>query len=169
MKPIGRLTAENWVAHLALILAAAAAAAVLASRAEGELLRKVLTVALGVLAVMLILQTVVESAAGAPRSYRLPYPICAAASIKMIEGQMMQTEPVIAGTGSERAPLRPRNHRVRVPGSGAAAVALDHHQKCRLQTVMITEQAESFDTLGPGKAADGCPAHRAASWCQPDP
>jgi drug/metabolite transporter (DMT)-like permease len=106
MRPIGRLTAENWVAHLVLILAAAAAAAVLAaSRAEGELLRKVITVALGVLAVILILQTVVESAPGAPRSYRIPYPICAAASIIMIVGQSMQTELVVGGTAAVSASL----------------------------------------------------------------
>ncbi len=100
MRPIGRLTAENWVAHLVLVLAAAAAAAVLASRAEGELARKGIAVVLGVLAVMLILQTVVESAPDAPRSYRFPYPICAGASIFMIEGQMMQNEQIIDGTAA---------------------------------------------------------------------
>ncbi|HMI44096.1 MAG TPA: hypothetical protein VK516_10750 [Gemmatimonadaceae bacterium] len=56
---IGRLTAANWVAHLVLILAAAAAAAGLAS-AEGDMLRKVITVFLIVLVLMLIAQVPVE-------------------------------------------------------------------------------------------------------------
>jgi hypothetical protein len=42
---IGRLTATNWVAHLALILAAAAAAAILAGLPEGAPLPKVVSTA----------------------------------------------------------------------------------------------------------------------------
>ena len=101
MRPIiGRLTTGNWVAHVALVLAAAAAAAVLASHAEGEPLRKVITAVLWVLAVMLIFQTIVESSPGGRRSYGIPYPICAAASIIMLVGQSMQSEPVVAGTSA---------------------------------------------------------------------
>ena len=98
MRPIiGRLTRDNWAAHVSLIVAAAAAAAVLASHAEGELARKVITAVLWVLAVMLIFQPMVEEIGGR-RSYRFPYMICAAASIIMIEGQSMTSGPVVTGT-----------------------------------------------------------------------
>jgi hypothetical protein len=98
MRPIiGRLTRDNWGAHVSLVLAAAAAAAVLASHAEGELVRKVITAVLWVLVVMLIFQPIVESTGGR-RSYRFPYAICAAASIIMIEGQSMTSDLVVTGT-----------------------------------------------------------------------
>jgi hypothetical protein len=98
MRPIiGRLTRDNWVAHVSLVLAAAAAAAVLASHAEGELVRKVITAVLWVLVVMLIFQPIVESTGGR-HSYRFPYAICAAASIIMLEGQSMTSVPVVTGT-----------------------------------------------------------------------
>jgi uncharacterized membrane protein YfcA len=93
MRPIiGRLTATNWVAHLALILAAAAASAVLASRAEGELLRKVTMAVLIVLVVMLITQVPVEQRPPGRVSYGYPYAICAAASILMLVGHSMNAE-----------------------------------------------------------------------------
>lgn len=94
MRPIiGRLTATNWVAHLALILAAAAAAAVLASRAEGELLRKVTMAVLIVLVLMLITQNLVERwPPGGRVSYGIPYAISAAASILMLVGHSMNSE-----------------------------------------------------------------------------
>jgi hypothetical protein len=89
---IGRLTAANWVAHLALILAAAAAAAGLAS-AEGDMLRKVITVFLIVLVLMLIAQVPVEQIPPEGRvSYGFPYAICAAASILMLVGTSMDSD-----------------------------------------------------------------------------
>ena len=98
MRPIiGRLTRDNWAAHVSLVLAAAAAAAVLASHAEGELAREVITAVLWVLAVLLIFQPMVEMTGGRP-SYRFPYAICAAASILMIEGQSMTSGPVVTVT-----------------------------------------------------------------------
>jgi hypothetical protein len=82
---------------MALVVAAALCAAVLASHAEGELARKVITAVLWVLAVLLILQPIVESTGG-QHSYKFPYAICAAASILMIEGQSMPSGPVVTGT-----------------------------------------------------------------------
>ena len=97
MRPIiGRLTNSNWVAHLALILAGAAASAVLASRAEGELLRKVTMGILIVLVLMLIAQNLVERwPPGGRVSYGVSYAICAAASILMLVGQSMNSERLI--------------------------------------------------------------------------
>jgi hypothetical protein len=96
---IGRLTAANWVAHLALILAAAAAGAILASLPEGEPLRKVVSTVLGVLAFMLIIQNMVERWPPDGRvSYGIPYAICAAASILMVVGQSMHSGPVVTGS-----------------------------------------------------------------------
>jgi predicted membrane channel-forming protein YqfA (hemolysin III family) len=96
----GRLTTSNWVAHLALVLAAAAAAAVLASHTEGELVRKVITGVLWLLAVLLIFQNLVERSPGGRVSYGIPYAICAAASIIMIEGQSMNSEQLVTGTAA---------------------------------------------------------------------
>jgi hypothetical protein len=100
MKPIiGRLTATNWVAHLALILAAATAAAFLASLPVEDPLRKVVSAALGVLAFLLIIQNLVERyPPGGRVSYGVPYAICAAASILMIVGQSMRSGPVVTGS-----------------------------------------------------------------------
>ena len=100
MRPIiGRLTATNWVAHLALILAAATAAAILASLPEGDPLRRVVSFVLGVLALLLIIQNLVERYPPNGRvSYGVPYAICAAASILMIVGQSMRSGPVVTGS-----------------------------------------------------------------------
>jgi len=100
MRPIiGRFTATNWVAHLALILAAATAAAILASLPEGDPLRKVVSFVLGVLAFLLIIQNLVERYPPSGRvSYGVPYAICAAASILMIVGQSMRSGPVVTGS-----------------------------------------------------------------------
>ena len=100
MRPIiGRLTATNWVAHLALILAAATAAAILASLPEGDPLRRVVSFVLGVLAFLLIIQNLVERYPPKGRvSYGVPYAICAAASILMIVGQSMRSGPVVTGS-----------------------------------------------------------------------
>ena len=100
MKPIiGCLTATNWVAHLALILAAAAAAAILTSLPEGDPLRKVVSAVLGVLAFLLIIQNLVERyPPGGRVSYGVPYAICAAASILMIVGKSMRSGPVVTGS-----------------------------------------------------------------------
>jgi len=100
MRPIiGRLTATNWVAHLALILAAATAAAILASLPEGDPLRKGVSAVLGVLAFLLIIQNLVERyPPGGRVSYGVPYAICAAASILMIVGQSMRSGPVVTGS-----------------------------------------------------------------------
>ena len=93
---IGRLTAANWVAHLVLILAAAAAAAGLAS-AEGDMLRKVITVFLIVLVLMLIAQVPVEQRPPEGRvSYGFPYAICAAASILMLVGTSVTSDWLLA-------------------------------------------------------------------------
>jgi len=107
MKPIiGRLTATNWVAHLALILAAATAAAILASLPEGDPLRKVVSAVLGVLAFLLIIQNLVERyPPGGRVSYGIPYAICAAASILMIVGQSMRSGPVVTGSAEISALL----------------------------------------------------------------
>ena len=93
---IGHLTAANWVAHLVLILAAAAAAAGLAS-AEGDMLRKVITVFLIVLVLMLIAQVPVEQRPPEGRvSYGFPYAICAAASILMLVGTSVTSDWLLA-------------------------------------------------------------------------
>jgi uncharacterized membrane protein HdeD (DUF308 family) len=93
VKPIiGRITATNWVAHLALILAAAATAAALATRPEGELLRTVIMGVLIVLVLMLITQVPVEQRPPGRVSYGYPYAICAAASILMLVGTSMTSE-----------------------------------------------------------------------------
>jgi hypothetical protein len=93
MRPIiGRLTASNWVAHLALILAAAAATAVLATRPESELFRKGIMGVLIVLVVMLIAQVPVEQRPPGLVSYGYPYAICAAASILMLVGHSMTSD-----------------------------------------------------------------------------
>jgi hypothetical protein len=107
MKPIiGRLTATNWVAHLALILAPAAAAAILASLPEGDPLRRVVSAVLGVLAFLLIIQNLVERyPPGGRVSYGVPYAICAAASILMIVGQSMRSGPVVTGSAEVSALL----------------------------------------------------------------
>jgi hypothetical protein len=94
MRPIiGRLTTANWGAHLALILAAAAASAVLASRSEGELFRKLTMAVLIVLVLLLITQNLVERwPPGGRVGYGVPYAICAAASILMLVGDSMNSE-----------------------------------------------------------------------------
>jgi len=93
---IGHLTAANWVAHLVLILAAAAATAGLAS-AEGDMLRKVITVFLIVLVLMLIAQVPVEQRPPEGRvSYGFPYAICAAASILMLVGTSVTSDWLLA-------------------------------------------------------------------------
>jgi hypothetical protein len=93
---IGRLTPANWIAHLVLILAAAAAAAGLAS-AEGDMLRKVITVFLIVLVLMLIAQVPVEQRPPEGRvSYGFPYAICAAASILMLVGTSVTSDWLLA-------------------------------------------------------------------------
>ena len=89
---IGRLTAATWVAHLVLILAAAAAAAGLAG-AEGDMLRKVITVFKILLVLMLIAQVPIEQRPPEGRiSYGYPYAICAAASILMLVGTSMTSD-----------------------------------------------------------------------------
>jgi hypothetical protein len=100
MKPIiGRLTATNWFEHVALVLAAATAAAILAGLSEGVLERRVVSTVLGVLAFMLIIQNLVERyPPGGRVSYGVPYAICAAASILMIVGQSMRSGPVVTGS-----------------------------------------------------------------------
>jgi len=96
----GRLTRDNWVAHLGLVLAAAAAAAALASHAEGDLVRKVITGVLWVLAVSLIFQNLVERFPGGRVSYGVPYAVCAAASIIMLVGQSMNSEQLVTETAA---------------------------------------------------------------------
>jgi predicted membrane channel-forming protein YqfA (hemolysin III family) len=95
---IGRLTRDNWAAHVSLVLAATAAAAVLASHAEGELAGKVITAVLWVLAVMLIVQNLVERSSGGRVSYGMPYALCAGASIIMLAGQSMTSGPIVTVT-----------------------------------------------------------------------
>jgi hypothetical protein len=96
---IGRLTATNWFEHVALVLAAATAAAILASLPEGTPLRKVVSTVLGVLAFMLIIQIMVEQRPPGGRvSYGYPYAISAAASILMVVGQSMRSGPVVTGS-----------------------------------------------------------------------
>jgi hypothetical protein len=96
----GRLTTSNWVAHVALVLAAAAAAAVLASHGEAELVRKLITGVLWLLAVLLIFQNFVERSPGGRVSYGIPYALCAAASIVMLEGQSMTSAQLVTGTAA---------------------------------------------------------------------
>ena len=94
----GRLTRDNWVAHVALVLTAAAAAAVVARHADGELVRKLITGFLWLLAVLLIFQNLVERSPGGRVSYGMPYALCAGASIIMLAGQSMTSGPVVTGT-----------------------------------------------------------------------
>jgi type IV secretory pathway VirB2 component (pilin) len=107
MRPIiGRLTATNWVAHFALILAAATAAAILASRPEGDPLRRVVSFVLGVLAFLLIIQNLVERyPPGGRVSHGIPYAISAAASIIMVVGQSMPAGSVATGSAEVSALL----------------------------------------------------------------
>jgi hypothetical protein len=100
MKPIiGHLSHTNWRAHVALVLAAAGLAAILANIPEGDPLQKVVSAVLAVLAVMLIIQNLVERwPPGGRVSYGVPYAICAAASILMIVAHSMPSGPVVTGS-----------------------------------------------------------------------
>jgi hypothetical protein len=87
---IGPLSRTTWVAHVALVLAAAMAAALLTVLPEVDARRKVVSTVLAVLVFILIIQVMVESRlAGARVTYRIPYAISAAASILMIVAQSM--------------------------------------------------------------------------------
>ena len=107
MRPIiGRLTAETWVAHVALVVAAALAAAILASHAEGELARKMVTSILWALVLLMVLQHPVEAwQPGGRVSYGIPYVLCAMASIVMLEGQSMNSQPIVTATTTVSAVL----------------------------------------------------------------
>ena len=91
MRPvIGPLSRITWVAHVALVLAAATGAALLAVLPEGDPRRKVVSTVLAVLVFMLIIQQMVEGRlAGSRVAYRIPYTLSAAASILMIVAQSM--------------------------------------------------------------------------------
>jgi hypothetical protein len=88
---IGPLSRNTWVAHVALVLAGAIAAALLAVLPEGDPRRKIVSTVLTVLVPILIIQVMVESRlSGAPVAYRIPYAISAAAAILMIVAQSMR-------------------------------------------------------------------------------
>jgi hypothetical protein len=87
---IGPLSRTTWVAHIALVLAAAMAAALLTVLPEFDARRKVVSTVLAVLVFILIVQVMVESRLPGGRvTYRIPYAISAAASILMILAQSM--------------------------------------------------------------------------------
>lgn len=86
MRPvIGPLSRTTWVAHVAIVLAAAIAAALLAVLPEGDPRRKIVSAVLAVLVFILIVQQMVEGRV----TYRIPYTLSAAASILMIVAQSM--------------------------------------------------------------------------------
>ena len=91
MRPvIGPLSRTTWVAHVALVLAAAMAAVLLTVLPEFDARWKVVSTVLGVLVLILIIQVMVESRLPGGRvTYRIPYAISAAASILMILAQSM--------------------------------------------------------------------------------
>jgi hypothetical protein len=87
---IGPLSRATWVAHVAVVLAAAIAAALLAVLPEGDPRRNIVSTVLAVLVAILIVQVMVEARLGGGRvAYRIPYAISAAASILMIVAQSM--------------------------------------------------------------------------------
>jgi hypothetical protein len=87
---IGPLSRTTWVAHIALVLAAAMAAALLTVLPEFDARRKVVSTVLAVLVFILIVQVMVENRLPGGRvTYRIPYAISAAASILMILAQSM--------------------------------------------------------------------------------
>jgi hypothetical protein len=87
---IGPLSRNTWVAHVAIVLAAATASGLLAVLPEGDPRRKIVSTVLAVLVFMLIIQVMVEARLGGGRvAYRIPYAISAAASILMIVAQSM--------------------------------------------------------------------------------
>jgi hypothetical protein len=87
---IGPLSRNTWVAHVAIILAAATASGLLAVLPEGDPRRKIVSTVLAVLVFMLIIQQMVERRLSGGRvTYGIPYAISAAASILMIVAQSM--------------------------------------------------------------------------------
>jgi hypothetical protein len=86
---IGPLSRTTWVAHVAIVVAAAMAAALLAVLPEGDPRRKVVSTVLAVLLFMLIIQQMVERRLSGGVTYGIPYSISAAASILMIVAQSM--------------------------------------------------------------------------------
>jgi hypothetical protein len=87
---IGPLSRTTWVAHVAIVLAAAIAAALLAVLPEGDPRRKIVSTVLAVLVFMLIIQQMVEARLSGGRvTYRIPYALSAAASILMLVAQSM--------------------------------------------------------------------------------
>jgi len=87
---IGPLSRTTWVAHVAIVLAAAMGAALLAVLPEGDPRRKIVSTVLAVLVFMLIIQQMVEARLSGGRvTYRIPYALSAAASILMIVAQSM--------------------------------------------------------------------------------
>ena len=91
MRPvIGPLSRNTWVAHIAIVLAAAIAAALLAVLPESDPRRKIVSTVLAVLVFMLIIQTMVEARLSGRRvTYRIPYALSAAAAILMLIAQSM--------------------------------------------------------------------------------
>ena len=91
MRPvIGPLSRNTWVAHVAIILAAATASGLLAVLPEGDPRRKIVSTVLAVLVFMLIVQQMVERRlSGGRGTYGIPYAVSAAASILMIVAQSM--------------------------------------------------------------------------------
>jgi hypothetical protein len=87
---VGPLSRTTWVAHVAIVLAAAIAAALLAVLPEGDPRRKIVSTVLAVLVFMLIIQQMVEARLSGGRvTYRIPYALSAAASILMLVAQSM--------------------------------------------------------------------------------
>ena len=91
MRPvIGPLSRNTWVAHVALVLAAAMGSALLAILPEGDPRRTIVSTALAVIVFMLIIQQMVEGRLSGGRvTYRIPYTLSAAAAILMIVAQSM--------------------------------------------------------------------------------
>jgi hypothetical protein len=87
---IGPLSRNTWVAHVALVLAAAMASGLLAVLPEDDPRRKIVSTVLAALVLMLIIQQIVERRlSGGLVTYGIPNSISAAASILMIVAQSM--------------------------------------------------------------------------------
>jgi hypothetical protein len=96
---IGPLSRNTWVAHVAIILAAATASGLLAVLPEGDPRRKIVSTVLAVLTFMLIIQQMVERRlSGGPVTYGIPYAVSAAASILMIVAQSIHGRVVNASS-----------------------------------------------------------------------
>lgn len=93
--PGARRPTTSWIAHLALILAAAAAAGILASRGNGSVLRES---SIGILIVIVLLfaaQIMIARRAGGALGNGTAYALCAAGAVCMLVGQFAAARPLL--------------------------------------------------------------------------